>query len=133
MKITLQTRKWLVLELMAFAFLSIAVFGWGLHYKLSLYQSEASIGQSSPAAKLLSQKEQAEPAISAEERSDGLAHTALPHLPWLAALALMFWGIHLPLRRGCPTVPLSASLQGRLQHWRSALFLRPPPALSFVR
>src|ERR1700733_6783295 len=37
--------------------LSLAVFGWGLQYKLSLYQSKDSITHLAPVAKLLSQKE----------------------------------------------------------------------------
>ncbi len=37
--------------------LSMAVFGWGLQYKLSLYQGKDSITHLTPAAKLLSQKE----------------------------------------------------------------------------
>jgi hypothetical protein len=37
--------------------LCMAVFGWGLQYKLSLYQGKDSISHLAPVAKLLSQKE----------------------------------------------------------------------------
>lgn len=37
--------------------LALAVFGWGLHYKLSLYDRSASSCSQAPHAKLLSQKE----------------------------------------------------------------------------
>jgi hypothetical protein len=37
--------------------LSMAVFGWGLQYKLSLYQGRSSVAHLTPEAKLLSQKE----------------------------------------------------------------------------
>jgi hypothetical protein len=40
--------------------LMIAVFGWGLQYKLSLYQHPGSHSRSVSQAKLLSQKERAE-------------------------------------------------------------------------
>ena len=39
--------------------LSFAVFGWGLHYKLSLYNASAPPSSTGMAAKLLSQQERA--------------------------------------------------------------------------
>ncbi len=41
----------------AMLLLAIAVFGWGLHYKLTLYQQGAEVRVSEPAAKLLSERE----------------------------------------------------------------------------
>jgi hypothetical protein len=37
--------------------IGLAVFGWGLSYKLSLYQAPHSVARRTPEAKLLSQKE----------------------------------------------------------------------------
>jgi hypothetical protein len=49
------------------ALLGLAVFIWGLHYKLSLYQT-AGIHQTVPAAKLLSQKERPASSFKIESR-----------------------------------------------------------------
>ena len=53
--------------------LGLAVFAWGLHYKLSLYRSAAA-HQRQPAAKLLSQKERP----SAVMRMERLLYHGLP-------------------------------------------------------
>ena len=48
----------------------MAVFGWGLQYKLSLYQGKDSISHLAPEAKLLSQKERPTAAQAANPPPD---------------------------------------------------------------
>ena len=55
-------RRRAVLLPLGLLMLSMAVFGWGLQYKLSLYQGKGSIAHLTPEAKLLSQKERPRPA-----------------------------------------------------------------------
>jgi len=66
--------------------LAMAVFAWGLQYKLSLYKSKQSIEHLAPVAKLLSQKERpvTGPAIDALPKN----MPALPLLPALLMLAM---------------------------------------------
>jgi hypothetical protein len=106
--------------------LSLAVFGWGLQYKLSLYQSKDSITHLAPEAKLLSQKErpaarQALPARSPEA----------PAFPFVAALVLVAVASFLlratarylrtgSIERSRPSRPVCLE----------TVFFRPPPALT---
>lgn len=62
--------------------LAFAVFAWGLHYKLSLYRSEATHHRQ-PAAKLLSQKERPSTVMQMEH----FLHHGLP-APVVARRAL---------------------------------------------
>src|ERR1700760_2143037 len=64
--------------------LSMAVFAWGLQYKLSLYKSKDSISHSAPEAKLLSQKER--PVV---EQLPAFRPTQLPVVPVLPALLML--------------------------------------------
>lgn len=125
-------RTSLRLNLAVFAVLAMAVFGWGLHYKLSLYHAIQSNSVHGPVAKLLSQKEQAHPVKPAADQAEDLAQQTLaqdlvPMLPWLALLACIF-ALPLWLKTGYSRTPVRTPLLlRRLQHWRTALTLRPPP------
>jgi hypothetical protein len=57
MRINIQGRRPQVAAALVALFLAIAVFGWGLQYKLSLYDHPSDHPSSAPHAKLLSQKE----------------------------------------------------------------------------
>ena len=63
--------------------LSMAVFGWGLQYKLSLYKGKDSISHLAPEAKLLSQKERPATGQAMDARP-----TELPAFPCLPALLM---------------------------------------------
>lgn len=103
--------------------LSMAVFGWGLQYKLSLYQGKDSITHLTPEAKLLSQKER-----PAAGQPLTVRPAELQVFPALLMLVLVF-GLHqvsaLFVRSGSMRrvrTPLPPCLQ--------AIFLRPPPVLT---
>ena len=105
--------------------LSAAVFGWGLQYKLSLYQGKGSISHQIPEAKLLSQKER--PAA-------GQAVTASPaKLPVFGLLpiflvATIASGVFRAAVRYVRTGSLERS-RPPLPPCLQAVFLRPPPVL----
>jgi hypothetical protein len=116
-------RRRAVLLPLGLLMLSMAVFGWGLQYKLSLYQGKGSITHQSPEAKLLSQKER--PAAGQQLT---VRPAELPVFPALLTLAPAF-GLHqisaLFVRSGSmrrARAPLPPCLQ--------AIFLRPPPVLT---
>ncbi len=82
-----ENRRRAVLLPLGLLMLSMAVFGWGLQYKLSLYQSKHSIAHCAPEAKLLSQKER--PATV--QPPDPLTRLPLLPLVFLAALGLTLY------------------------------------------
>src|SRR5450631_865996 len=57
MRLNFPNRRYFSLTSIGILVLTIAVFGWGLQYKLSLYHQSASHSASIAQAKLLSQKE----------------------------------------------------------------------------
>ena len=105
--------------------LSMAIFGWGLQYKLSLYQSKDSISHSAPEAKLLSEKERPATGQAMDARPSELA--AFPLLPALLMLALtpaLFQAAARYVRTGSTEgsrIPLPPCLQ--------AISFRSPPVL----
>jgi hypothetical protein len=106
--------------------LSLAVFGWGLQYKLSLYQSKNSIAHLTPEAKLLSQKERPATAQALDARS-----LAVP--AFLAFTAFVFVVMTSLLRQAAARYVRTGSME-RSRPPRppclQALFFRPPPVLS---
>ena len=64
MRINITSRCTYALRAVGILIVALAVFGWGLHYKMSLYDSPNSHSTAVPHAKLLSQKER--PAASTE-------------------------------------------------------------------
>jgi hypothetical protein len=116
-------RRRAVLLPLGLLMLSMAIFGWGLQYKLSLYQGKGSITHQSPEAKLLSQKER-----PAAGQPLTVRPAESPVFPALLILALAF-GLHQisalfvrsrSIRRA--RTPLPPCLE--------AIFLRPPPVLT---
>jgi hypothetical protein len=139
MTIRSQSRTWLALHLAAFLALAMAVFGWGLHYKLSLYHTAAPAAERQSEAKLLSQKERSQPVSSMAEAAKDVAQLPLSSAPWLAMLG---WTLTLALARLVQLVHATAStrlsarrsatLLRRLLDWRVASSLRPPPPLALL-
>jgi hypothetical protein len=125
-RISLKKRNFAFLLPISFLMLSMAVFGWGLQYKLSLYKAKNSITHLAPEAKLLSQKERPMALQPASERP-----TELPSLPKIC-LALVV--------ALAPGLFRSAARYGRIGSTEKArapfppclesLFFRPPPVLS---
>ena len=109
--------------------LSLAVFGWGLQYKLSLYQGKDSITHLAPVAKLLSQKER--PAVV-----EALAaHPSPPVWPVPAWPAWLMVTIAFGLCQAAVGFLRSVSLKGgqlALPPCIQTILLRPPPAVSFL-
>jgi hypothetical protein len=100
--------------------LCMAVFGWGLQYKLSLYQGKDSISHVAPVAKLLSQKERPVAGKTLGARPD-----------WAPA-----WPVFLILMMAFGLCPAAVRYlrAGSLEGCRSAfppclmdIFVRPPP------
>jgi hypothetical protein len=115
-------RREAVLLPLGLLMLSMAVFGWGLQYKLSLYQGKGSITHQSPEAKLLSQKER-----PAAGQPLTVRPAELPVFPALLVLVPAL-GLHQvsalfvrsgSMRRAWTPVPPCLK----------AIFLRPPPVL----
>jgi hypothetical protein len=103
--------------------LSMAVFGWGLQYKLSLYKSKDSISHIAPEAKLLSQKERPA-AVQAPVQPKGLP--AWPVVLLVLLTLGLFQAAARYLRFGiweAAWPPLPSCLR--------VIFVRPPPQLSF--
>lgn len=100
--------------------LALAVFGWGLHSKLSLYHVSAHRSAHAPVAKLLSQR---------ERPSDRLEQIALssadPHVVVFAATALSL----LRAAEAKPSPRALAPPPERLVTPQGPSLLRPPPSL----
>jgi len=111
--------------------LALAVFGWGLHYKLSLYRSRSHLARPAQAAKLLSQKERPVSGLQVERllsRGSLLPAASQRTVAGAAALAA-FAGTQPALERagglsGLPHAP-RANLLYRIPSNPRA----PPPAL----
>jgi hypothetical protein len=106
--------------------LSMAVFGWGLQYKLSLYQAKDSISHLTPEAKLLSQKERPVARLAMDARPP-----ELPAFPLLPALLMVAFtpGLYQAATRYARTASTEGS-RAPLPPCLQAVFLRPPPVLS---
>jgi hypothetical protein len=103
-----------------FFLLSFAVFGWGLHYKLSLYNTSATSSPTGIAAKLLSQQERA---TSPEQQ---ISHAKPVITPRLSFLAILFIAVPSPVLVAT-VVRTSALLPSRAVLCAETLFTRPPP------
>jgi hypothetical protein len=106
--------------------LSMAVFGWGLQYKLSLYQASDSISHLTPEAKLLSQKERPVARLAIDARP-----AEIPAFPLLPALLMVAFtpGLYQAATRYARTASKEGS-RAPLPPCLQAVFLRPPPVLS---
>lgn len=106
--------------------LAFAVFGWGLHYKLTLYEQAAQVGASQPAAKLLSERERG----SAKARP-GVTELSKPLLEAAILISVAMGLISILI---CSSA-FSISSQRRKAFsalFENSLFMRPPPAVNFL-
>ena len=104
--------------------LALAVFGWGLHSKLSLYHVRARTSETAPIAKLLSERER--PADTAQH-SD-VNHADL-HRVALASLIVLMPEAPQDVRRIRPRrdAPPAASRTSAL---KGPALRRPPPSFA---
>ncbi|HEY0784284.1 MAG TPA: hypothetical protein VGD62_00335 [Acidobacteriaceae bacterium] len=112
--------------------LGLAVFGWGLHYKLSLYQPPTASSARQPAARLLS--EQQRTGVQAGDTANPDAHPLVDTPPLPGTLALLVISLLLL----APPLWTLSSRWGRDRYVRfhartllGPLFRRPPPFLFF--
>jgi hypothetical protein len=106
--------------------LSMAVFGWGLQYKLSLYQAKSSIAHLTPEAKLLSQKER--PLVAQVQNTRPVEPPAFPVFPALLMVTLAASLCHAATRyTRIGSVEKSRAPLPACVH---AIFCRPPPVLT---
>jgi hypothetical protein len=106
--------------------LSMAVFGWGLQYKLSLYQAKSSITHLTPEAKLLSQKERA--VVGQVQNTGPVEPLAFPVFPALLVVTLAASSCQAAARySGTGNMEKSRAPLPACVH---ALFFRPPPVLT---
>jgi len=125
-RISLKKRNFAFLLPISFLMLSMAVFGWGLQYKLSLYKAKNSITHLAPEAKLLSQKERPMALQPASEFP-----TELPSLPkiCLALVVALAPGLFRAAARYC-RIGSTEKARAPFPPCLESLFFRPPPVLS---
>jgi hypothetical protein len=125
-RISLKKRNFAFLLPISFLMLSMAVFGWGLQYKLSLYKAKNSITHLAPEAKLLSQKERPMALQPASKLP-----TELPSLPKisLALVVALAPGLFRAAARYC-RIGSTEKARTPFPPCLESLFFRPPPVLS---
>jgi hypothetical protein len=108
--------------------MALAVFGWGLQYKVSLYQAAVARANASPHANLLSQKERLTPFraadIGAPEPSSTHAPFGLP-ATLLVVVVLAFFSMEFQIR----STKVAAIASGRKIAASSFFSFRPPPSI----
>jgi hypothetical protein len=125
-----KTRKFGLFGSLAFLGLAICVFGWGLGYKLSLYDQQQAPSHQIPKAKLLSGNEQ-----SSTAKSPLVIRTKTStRVVYIAPIAV-FLVLLLPVSLlNTPTLTRIGRLANKLLHLHRAilntLFVRPPPMLA---
>jgi hypothetical protein len=126
LQLSSHTRKRRCAFLLSFGLLvlSMAVFGWGLQYKLSLYQGKTA--HLTPEAKLLSQKER--PLVAPVLSTRPVEPPAFPIFPALLMVTLAGAS-----RQAAARYTRTASIEkarAPLPACMRALFFRPPPVLT---
>jgi hypothetical protein len=102
--------------------LAMAVFVWGLQYKLSLYHGKDAVSHSAPAAKLLSEKERPVTALALDAPSQPVFLPVLPALFLLALTPTLY-----PAFRSFQS-PSANRAPARRSYFLPPLFFRPPPS-----
>lgn len=117
------TRKWNILALSALG-VAIAVFAWGLHYKLSLYNSVPVTAHHVSSARILSNRERpADVAVQIE-------HATPPVFVVFTSISLLlFAGLTDPKRQSrWPLQREQNARRRRISETAPQLFFRPPPS-----
>ena len=111
----------------------VAVFGWGLQYKLSLYNSSDVYTTSFPHAKLLSPKER--PASAPDIASTTSPTPQLELLSFYTGCLLAAIVFSFPMPTSGRNLKAPAKEQSRKQRYAASNFFsfRPPPALLPIR
>ena len=108
---------------------ALAVFGWGLQYKVSLYQASGASANASPHANLLSQKERLTPSRAADlgalEPSSVHAPFGLPATLLVVLVLVFFFSIEFQIR----STTVAAIACDRKIAASSFFSFRPPPAI----
>jgi hypothetical protein len=108
---------------------ALSVFGWGLHYKLSLYQVPSAAAPLGPHAKLLSEKERRTPLVAVD---NGTLESNLTSAPfefsavWLLALTVAF---SLRSQFQAQNLIAAAIVRNRETAASSFFSFRPPPSI----
>lgn len=119
---THSARKWNALALLILG-LAVAVFAWGLRYKLSLYKSAPVTVHHVSSAKLLSNRERPADAAVQIERA------TTPLLIAFAATSLLFAGPADSAQQSRWTLRRQRNFRPRLiSEVAPQLFFRPPPS-----
>lgn len=131
MSLRLSSRRGLLSWTFLLLGLSVAVFAWGLKYKLSLYDPPQSISHSIPAAKLLSKDERASGAAdlgpATADRTSEVSHLGSLQSIYFLVILVMSWSFLLAeTRLRWPDF----SLTRFVPYVGLAIFsFRPPPTL----
>lgn len=127
---TKRSRRWRIPLLLLG--LTVAVFTWGLQYKLSLYDPPQAVTRKMPSAKLLSADEQA--AISASQLSS-LASPPEKTIRTIFTSILLLFVLKLTSPSLQPAARMESLTASRTWLWRrfanmNAFFFLPPPSLN---
>ncbi len=114
-------RRWKRLPL-AMLLLALAVFGWGLHYKLTLYGQSVQVRASEPAAKLLSERER-----ESRNATDATTESSKPQLEAIVLFAIV--AALMPRLSRLAGIYISSQRREAFSAlFDESLFMRPPPA-----
>jgi hypothetical protein len=127
MWIDIPSRRTYTLRAMGMFILAIAVFGWGLQYKLSLYDAPDSNSNSALHAKLLSEKERPASSFDVASTRSASPQSSIFYLAFL--LIAIISSLHLAVSLRART--LLKNKESRQQRYAALDFFsfRPPPAL----
>ena len=109
---------------LAMLLLAMAVFGWGLHYKLTLYVSGPQVQASEPAAKLLSERERDNQNIAQS------VELSKPPIEPVYVSALAFTLLVLQVRSS-DFEDVGEVPRADFPSLENSLFMRPPPAAPY--
>lgn len=128
MRINSTSRRIFTLRAMGVVFLACAVFGWGLQYKISLYNPANEFLTSIPHAKLLSQKERPTAQENRISSSSVSPRSQMSEFFPLLLLVTLAMGLRLTTSICMRTADIhDDSLQPQRAHLNFFWF-RPPPA-----
>ncbi|OJV41760.1 MAG: hypothetical protein BGO25_19095 [Acidobacteriales bacterium 59-55] len=113
--------------MVAIALLALAVFSWGVRYKLSLYNPDAHMS----AAKLLSQRERPATSETLKLATDPLVNSG-PVTLFALAMGVMLTGLCI-LNTNLPLKDAWHQAQIPKQPERTFFFFRPPPVVFAAR